>query len=416
MLSLALIDAEPFSSPSCLHGHPHGLGLLHAACQARGLDSRLVMCRSLPGDEDFLAACEPYDVIGLGGPSWKVETSLRLARLLREKTPGKTLIAGGLHATVSNEFQESTLFNHVFLGPAEITLPTFLLQGGRHWPETILCTRPTDLDDFPWMDRNAFDHPLEPAGLVGFVQAQTTATFMVMHGCPFKCRFCQPATRRHYGPFRRRSAANLLAEMRDVVERYDPEGLIMLDDTALFADGWSREFTGGYAEIAKPLWVASRADIICKAKDMFQDLAKVGLAEVSIGLESGSQRVLDFIGKGTTVEENVEACRFLSQELGLRVWANLMVGLPTESLEEVEETEQMVQVITAFGNIHYSPTLFSPYPGSYLGDEAIASGDSIQGKLTRTRHADEGPRLQSQAQWYDEHNRKIHRWIDLSTY
>lgn len=400
----------------CLHAHPHGLGILHAACRARGLECRLVMCRSLPGDEQFLGACEPYDVIGLGGPSWKVETSKRLAGLVRDCLPGKKIIAGGLHATISDEFQESGLFDHVFLGPAEITLPDFLEDGGGDWPATITCTKPTDLDAFPWMDRDAFDHPLEPAGLVGFMQCQSTATFMVMHGCPFRCRYCQPSTRRHYGAFRRRSAANLLAEMRDVVIKYDPEGLIMLDDTAIFADAWSREFVASYAEIRKPLWVASRADIICKAKWTFRDLANAGLAEVSIGLESGSQRMLDFMEKGTTVEQNIRACQFLAEELGLRVWANIMVGLPTETPEELEETDAMVQRTREFGNIHYSPTLFSPYPGSYLGDEAIASGDSIAGAYTRTRHADEGPRLHSQAQWYDAHNHAIHRWIDLSTY
>jgi len=96
-------------------------------------------------------------------------------------------------------------------------------------------------------------------------------------------------------------------------------------------------------------------------------LKDVGLWMAVIGLESFNQRLLDFMNKGTSVEQNVEALR-ICKELGVRVWANVMYGLPTETNEESLETINMVKRLKPF---HHSPSFYTPIHGSYLYDYCV---------------------------------------------
>jgi radical SAM superfamily enzyme YgiQ (UPF0313 family) len=90
----------------------------------------------------------------------------------------------------------------------------------------------------------------------------------------------------------------------------------------------------------------------------------VGLQWVLIGFESGSDRVLKFIKKGTTAAQNIEAGK-ICKSLGISIFANYMFGLPTETRDEMKETVRMIRQIRPA--IH-SPSIFTPAPGSELYD------------------------------------------------
>jgi len=89
----------------------------------------------------------------------------------------------------------------------------------------------------------------------------------------------------------------------------------------------------------------SRADLICKNEDLIKKMAKVGLKMLLIGFESGNQRVLDFLRKGTKVEHNYRAAEICRK------------------YEEVMDTIRMIQTIRPD---HYSPAFYTPHPGSDL--------------------------------------------------
>jgi radical SAM superfamily enzyme YgiQ (UPF0313 family) len=92
-----------------------------------------------------------------------------------------------------------------------------------------------------------------------------------------------------------------------------------------------------------------------------------------VGFESGSQRILDFLKKGVTVEENIKAAQILKQ-YGLKIFANYMFGVPTETNDEVKKTVRMIKEINP--DCH-SPTFFTPYPGSYLYDYVMEKNLSL---------------------------------------
>ena len=112
----------------------------------------------------------------------------------------------------------------------------------------------------------------------------------------------------------------------------------------------------------QPFAGQSRADIICRNPDMVDALYEAGLRLFIIGLESGSNRVLKFLRKGCTREQNLAAARICRQR-GIKIWANYMLGLPTETKEELLETYSMLEEIRPY---HCSPAFYTPHPGSDL--------------------------------------------------
>jgi radical SAM superfamily enzyme YgiQ (UPF0313 family) len=83
--------------------------------------------------------------------------------------------------------------------------------------------------------------------------------------------------------------------------------------------------------------------------------------------------VLKFIRKGTTRETNLQAAR-ICRQYGIKIWANYMLGLPTETREEVLETISMLKEIDPD---YYSPSFFTPHPGSDLYDYCVEEGLSL---------------------------------------
>ena len=117
----------------------------------------------------------------------------------------------------------------------------------------------------------------------------------------------------------------------------------------------------------QPFFCQSRADIIVRHEDMVARMADVGLRGYFIGFESGNDRVLRFIRKGTTVAINLEAAR-ICRKYGISIWANYMMGLPTETKEEVMDTVRLMKEIDPD---YYSPAFFTPHPGTDLYDYVV---------------------------------------------
>jgi radical SAM superfamily enzyme YgiQ (UPF0313 family) len=147
------------------------------------------------------------------------------------------------------------------------------------------------------------------------------------------------------------------------------------DDTLTEEKDWVVEFCHLYREhgFTQPFFCQNRADIIVRHQDMVQLMAETGCKGYFIGFESGSDRMLKFLRKGTTREINLEAAR-VCRKHGIKIWANYMLGLPTETKEEVAETISMLKEIDPD---YYSPAFYTPHPGSDLYDYCIENDLSL---------------------------------------
>jgi anaerobic magnesium-protoporphyrin IX monomethyl ester cyclase len=149
-------------------------------------------------------------------------------------------------------------------------------------------------------------------------------------------------------------------------DRYRYRSVTFWDDTFTFNKKWVDEFCDRYERtgIGASITACSRADIICNNESMVKRMAEVGVGLLIIGMESGSQRILDLIKKGTTVEQNIEAAK-ICKKYGIQVFATFMYGLPTETREESLATAKMIDEI----NPEFpSPFWFTPIRGTDIYD------------------------------------------------
>jgi len=163
-----------------------------------------------------------------------------------------------------------------------------------------------------------------------------------------------------------------LDELQQLHDRFGRIGSLMIHDDILLYPKWLATWN---AEIRKrwgyvPYWCQMRADFICKFPDLMREMAEAGMSWVSIGLESGSQRLLDLMVKQTTVEENVEACAIL-ERLGVNVFGNWMLGIPTETPEDVKATADMMRRIKPG---FHSASIYCDYPGTSLSHYLKSNG------------------------------------------
>lgn len=344
----------------------HGLASLASSAKKAGHEVSFIDVRQLASWDEFknaVKAARP-EVAGLTMMSVDHGSVTKAIELIKEVDNNIKTVVGGPHPSLELEdVTRNEKIDHIVQGEGEITFNTLLeeLKNGKR-PERVLKGEKPDLDSIPFVDRKMFgagEMPIDHFLRVPFV------TLIAGRGCMYNCSFCQPAEKIIFGPkVRRRSVANVIEELKAL--RSDPGfNSLMIHDDCLTEDReWVLDFCDSYKKngFRQPFVCQSRSDIICKNEDMVKLMAKTGLAMFLIGFESGNQRVLNFLRKGTTVAHNFKASK-ICNKYGVRVWANYMLGIPTETKEEALDTLNMIKKIKPY---RASPAFFTPHPGSDL--------------------------------------------------
>jgi anaerobic magnesium-protoporphyrin IX monomethyl ester cyclase len=197
-----------------------------------------------------------------------------------------------------------------------------------------------DLDTLPLPDREAIDHQL-------YLDAWKThhgassINLITARGCPYRCNWCSHAV---YGyTHRRRSPASVADEMQAIVARYDPDQVWYADDVFTISHPWLAEYAAELERrgIHKPFETITRADRL-QTEQSVELLRKLGCYRIWIGSESGSQRILDGMERGVTVEQ-VQRSTKLAQAHGIKVGMFLMWGYDGEEFEDIAATVEHVK-------------------------------------------------------------------------
>jgi anaerobic magnesium-protoporphyrin IX monomethyl ester cyclase len=162
---------------------------------------------------------------------------------------------------------------------------------------------------------------------------------------------------------------------------------------------WLQEWIEKYPRLANktwPYWAAARSDTVRQWPDLFEALLKeTNWTTVSIGFESGSDRILRLLNKECTEDDNfftIELLERVGDEMvrnGKQApvfWANVMLGIPGESREDAFKTMRMVK---SMRRVMPSIAFYAPYPGSALGYQLIAEGKSLMSKDNYHRFPDD---------------------------
>jgi anaerobic magnesium-protoporphyrin IX monomethyl ester cyclase len=194
-------------------------------------------------------------------------------------------------------------------------------------------------DIFPWpardlVDMRAYREAWEAAH--GYFSLNIVST----RGCPFHCNWCaKPIWGQRYAM---RSPDDVAAEMAHVKATHAPDHLWFADDIFGLRPDWTAEFGRAVAGrgAALPFQIQSRVDLITEAAA--DGLARAGCAEVWLGVESGSQRILDAMEKGIRVEDVGPAVQRL-RERGMRVAFFLQLGYPGEEWADILATRALLE-------------------------------------------------------------------------
>jgi len=160
-------------------------------------------------------------------------------------------------------------------------------------------------------------------------------------GCPFKCNWCaKPIYGNRYNS---RSPERVTAEIEMLLEKYGVRHFWFADDIFGLKPGWVQRFRDIAQEknLKFEYKIQSRVDLLLK-EDTIDALAASGLRQVWVGAESGSQKILDAMDKGTRVEEIREATKLLKKK-GIEVCFFLQFGYLGETKEDIEATLDLVE-------------------------------------------------------------------------
>ena len=186
-------------------------------------------------------------------------------------------------------------------------------------------------------------------------------------GCPFKCNWCaKPIYGNRYNS---RSPENVLKEIKLLKERYEIDHIWFCDDIFGLKPGWAIELSELLQEenISIRFKIQSRADLLVHA-DTVKALAASGCENVWIGAESGSQKILDAMDKGITVEQ-ISNATALMKEAGIKPCFFIQFGYPGELKEDIQLTINMINNLLPF---EIGISVSYPLPGTTFYEKVKA--------------------------------------------
>lgn len=368
---------------------PLGLACLAAVLLRQNIDVRIVdgaLFNNYNNIVDDILKTSP-DCVGLTASTMSIHNAATVADRIKLRKPTITTIIGGPHITAvpTKTMLLFSVFDIGVIGEADNTLPELLdtlastrdlsgVKGIIYRSDNRLIqtsNRPfvEDLDTLPmpaWeLLPDLAKYYCPPVHTVKNIPA---ALLVTSRGCPSKCRFCD---RSLFGNnIRAHSAAYVMQMIRDLHNKYGIREFQFRDDNFL-------AFRPRLVELCRLLkdtqlgvtWsVAGRIDMV--NPEILKMMSDAGCWQTWYGVESGSQRILDFINKHTKLDRIRETVK-MTKDAGIDVGGFFMIGLPTETMDDIEDTIRFSRELE-LDEAHF--TFFTPLPGCELHSTADQYG------------------------------------------
>lgn len=373
---------------------PLGLGYLASALAAKGFTSKIHDNTLFEYNDtqitDLIKETAPR-VVGLYAATPMIRRALEIASLAKKINPAIMVALGGPHPSCTvEETLSSDAVDVVVIGEGEVTFPEIMecLKNGntdftsikgcafKDPHKKIIITPRRDLalklDElpFPDLDNMPVDLYFKKGTNFGILQKHSRSLpIIASRGCPSTCTFCQ----RFLGKaFRIRSAENIVDELSYRKRKMGITEFNFLDDN----------FTIHKKRVIEVCDLIHKRDLKITfrfpngVREDFLDeeillaLKSVGCYHLDFGIESGSQKVLDLMKKGKTIEKITEKV-YLCKKNGFKLSSSFLFGTPGETLEDMEET---IRFATSLPLDSASFGIIIPFPGTELRKEVIEKG------------------------------------------
>jgi radical SAM superfamily enzyme YgiQ (UPF0313 family) len=309
-----------------------------------------------------------YDFYGISSTTSQYNKARLFKNYIKERNPSAKIVLGGAHTKSPKCSQESLEdgFDYVVVGQGEKTLLK-IIEGKEN--KGIISGEPLNHQeiDEALPDRDALDITKYGYPLVNGM----AATIITARGCPYKCSFCSYSQDR----LMFRSHEKVLEEVDLLVNKYGFNRLLFVDDSFTANKTRIKNILSGIEKYNILYRCYARADN-SNDKEVLQMLLSSGCIELGVGIESGSQMILDLSNKKTKVDKNLEFIK-TTQEIGIGINAFVMIGLPGESKKTIEETREFMEKAKPQ---KFGYNIFTPYPDSPIivnYDKPFESGKYI---------------------------------------
>lgn len=316
------------------------------------------------------------DIIGMGVISWNRGVAKSIIEKIRETTSGKLVICGHKDPSFNPGKYMEYGADFAVIGEGEETMVELIkaINDGTA-PEDVdgiafrkdgrlIITKSRRLPDLKSLIHPAFDL----INYNGYCRMGINTVpghfyrmgFMIAtRGCPFKCRFCSDPLQR--GSYRKRGLDDIIAEIKWQRDTWNVEGIVFKDYLFYHNEKEIIEFCNRvmHEGIRMKYYAQVRPDLT-GSEDVLTLMKKAGFIQLGLGVESGSQRMLDSMKKGTQLED-IRRSITLMNKVGIDSFAYLIVGLPDERKEDLILTHEFVKELKpTFTGVAF----FTPMPGT----------------------------------------------------
>ena len=373
-------------------GPPLGMAYLAAVLLNNGINTQIIDANALRmSSKEILkniARTKP-DIVGLSAVTPTIYQTHKLAGSIKRILPKVKIMLGGVHASVlpKDTLKRFNSFDVVVINEGEMVISDLVkvlfigkslknLKGiaYRDSKGNIKINKENtfmeNLDKIPFPARH-----LLPMKLYSSVVSDKFTTMIAMRGCYANCNYCSV-------PFfsgkriRRRSPSNIIKEMEHCHKEFGIKHFSFLDDTFTTDKRWVHEFCYAISnsKINKRItWMClTRADNIDEF--LLKDMKNSGCIKIEFGIESGSQKILDFSKKGLDKAQIRKAFN-LAKKVGIPTLGFIILNMPLEDENTIKETKKFILDIDPdFLQVSFA----TPYPGTDLETYAKKENLSLE--------------------------------------
>lgn len=369
---------------------PLGLATIGAVLRNEGHEVSAIDTSVSYKTEKELAAEVKFrnpEVIGISVITQLIDAARDKVRICREACPNAKIIVGGPHLThyPLDAFKHFPGIDYALYGEGEITMKEFaeaLEKGGDiknvrgliYQEDGVVKQTPMrpeiqDLDELPFPARDLFEVEKYRPSMTRFKQLPSTSLY-TSRGCPYRCAFCNQTFSKK---IRVQSAKRTYEEMLECYANWGIKDFEFFDDSM----GNHKQKLFELCDLLTKSKVRFTWSCQMRTNQVSHEIIKMmkeaGCWNIRFGVESGVQRLLDYITKDQTNEQTEMAVR-LCDQYGIIAYGGFIIGLPTETKEETQETIDFAKKIPLD---HANFAIFEPRPGTRLYQLAKEEGFQV---------------------------------------
>lgn len=363
---------------------PLGLGYIASALKKRGIEVYIKDCEftrvDAKGISQVVERVRP-DVVGVQCYTYGIPIVREYLKNIKRTHPQVITAVGGPHPSTDPEHTFAYLSPYVdvvICGEGEEMFPALLTSSDFPYLNGKIYCAPfvKNLDS---LDMPAWDilqpqrYPPSPHG--AFYKNFPVAPIITSRGCPFDCVFCS-ASKVSGKKVRWRSVGNVVKEIKYLLSHHNIKEFHFLDDNFTlnreFVFDFCRQINREKFDVVFACPNGVRIDTL--DEEILKEMKKAGFYSLSLGIESGSKRILKKIEKGVDLERVLNTI-YLLNKVGIESVGFFIIGFPFETEEDIKET---IYFACESGLKKANFMLYHPLPGTRLFTELSKNGDLYQ--------------------------------------